>query len=88
MLIVDSFYVSCGVYLFQDLIHGAPVGKPAANKATVTAVYEDIDGSETHFSRVILGSASDYRINGKVNSFMLAQYICVFNQNLTTIPIA
>jgi len=48
------------------LIHGAPVGKPAANKATVTAVYEDTDGSETHFSRVILGSASDYRINGKV----------------------
>jgi hypothetical protein len=53
--------------VLKDLIHGAPVGKPAANKAAVTAVYEDLDGHEIHFSRVILGSASDYRINGKVD---------------------
>jgi len=50
----------------QDLIHGAPIGRPAANRAYVTAVYADDDGTETHFSRVIQGSASDYRINGRV----------------------
>ena len=56
----------------QDLIHGAPIGKPAANRARVTAVYEEEDGSETHFSRIIHGSASDYRINGKVGYY----YVC------------
>lgn len=49
----------------SDLIHGAPVGKPASNRAVVTAVYEDADEAETHFSRVIINSTSDYRINGK-----------------------
>ena len=53
----------------QDLIHGAPIGRPAANRASVTAVYGDDDGTETHFSRVIQGSASDYRINGRVSFF-------------------
>ena len=52
--------------LFQDLIHGAPIGKPAASRAYVTAVYEDENGDETLFTRVIHGSSSEFRINGKV----------------------
>jgi hypothetical protein len=34
----------------------------------VTAVYGDDDGSETNFTRVIHGSTSDYKIDGKVIS--------------------
>ena len=30
-------------------------------------MYADDDETETHFSRVIQGSASDYRINGRVS---------------------
>jgi len=50
----------------QDLIHGAPIGKPAANRASVTAVYVADDGTKIHFSRIIHGSTSDYKIDGKV----------------------
>ncbi|ELT90865.1 hypothetical protein CAPTEDRAFT_228943 [Capitella teleta] len=50
----------------SDLIHGAPIGKPAAHRASVTAVYEEEDGTERHFSRIILGAASEYRINNRV----------------------
>jgi len=50
----------------SDLIHGAPIGQPAANTAYVTAQYADEDDNETEFSRIIHGSASEYRINKKV----------------------
>ena len=36
----------------QELIHGAPIGKPAANTARVTALYIDDNGTEIKFSRV------------------------------------
>ena len=36
----------------QDLIHGAPIGKPVASRAKVTAVYGEEDGTEIHFSRM------------------------------------
>ncbi|XP_078596279.1 structural maintenance of chromosomes protein 1A-like [Branchiostoma floridae x Branchiostoma japonicum] len=51
----------------SDLIHGTPVGKPAGNKASVTAVYAEDDGSEIRFTRVVhaSGSATDYKVNGK-----------------------
>uniref|UniRef100_K1Q630 Structural maintenance of chromosomes protein n=1 Tax=Magallana gigas TaxID=29159 RepID=K1Q630_MAGGI len=53
----------------SDLIHGAPVGKPAANKASVNAVYvNSVNGEETHFTRVIHGSSSDHKVNGKIVS--------------------
>ena len=54
--------------IFQDLIHGAPIGKPAANKAKVTAVYVEENGAEIHFSRIIHGSTSEYHINKRVSS--------------------
>lgn len=41
-----------------------------ANKATVTAVYEDTNGREWRFQRSItLAGASEYRVNGKVVSW-------------------
>jgi structural maintenance of chromosome 1 len=53
--------------LVQDLIHGAPVGKPAASTAHVTAVYAESDSDEEiHFTRSIVGASSEFRINNKV----------------------
>ena len=36
----------------KDLIHGAPIGKPVANRAFVTAVYLADNDEETRFSRM------------------------------------
>jgi structural maintenance of chromosome 1 len=59
----------------KDLIHGAPIGKPVASRAKVTAVYgeeEDEEGEgheeDIHFTRIIVGSGTEYRINGKIVS--------------------
>ncbi|XP_023693155.1 structural maintenance of chromosomes 1A, like [Paramormyrops kingsleyae] len=54
------------VKTLKDLIHGAPVGKPAANRAFVSMVYCEDSGEERTFTRVIIGSSSEYRINSKV----------------------
>lgn len=54
------------VKTLKDLIHGAPVGKPAANRAFVSMVYQQDSGQELTFSRIIIGSSSEYRINNKV----------------------
>lgn len=42
----------------QDLIHGAPIGKPVASRAKVTAVYEDDDEIEILFTRMYVGGVS------------------------------
>uniref|UniRef100_A0A2C9K3R1 Structural maintenance of chromosomes protein n=1 Tax=Biomphalaria glabrata TaxID=6526 RepID=A0A2C9K3R1_BIOGL len=48
-----------------DLIHGAPIGNPASNRATVTAVYgEENSDREMHFQRIINNNSSEYRIDG------------------------
>ncbi|XP_037629949.1 structural maintenance of chromosomes protein 1A [Sebastes umbrosus] len=54
------------VKTLKDLIHGAPVGKPAANRAFVSMVYKEDNGEERSFTRAIIGSSSEYRINSKV----------------------
>ncbi|KAI7789790.1 structural maintenance of chromosomes 1A, like [Triplophysa rosa] len=54
------------VKTLKDLIHGAPVGKPAGNRAFVTMVYQLDSGQDLSFSRIIIGSSSEYRINNKV----------------------
>ncbi|TNN56955.1 Structural maintenance of chromosomes protein 1A [Liparis tanakae] len=54
------------VKTLKDLIHGAPVGKPAANRAFVSMVYQEDNGEERTFTRGIIGSSSEYRINSKV----------------------
>lgn len=43
------------VKTLKDLIHGAPVGKPAANRASVGMVYCEETGDECTFTRVIIG---------------------------------
>ena len=42
------------LFIFQDLIHGAPIGKPVATRAKVTAVYgeEEDEEQEVHFTRM------------------------------------
>merc|ERR1719402_2146594 len=46
-----------------DLIHGASVGKPISNRASVTAVFKLETGEEMKFTRAILGSSADHKIN-------------------------
>ena len=43
------------VKALRDLIHGAPVGKPASNRACVSMVYEQEGGTERTFARLIVG---------------------------------
>ncbi len=45
------------VKTLKDLIHGAPVGKPAANRAFVTMMYQQDNGQELSFSRIIIGTS-------------------------------
>lgn len=48
----------------SELIHGASIGKPNGNHASVTLVYEDTDsGRQTRFCRLVNNSSSDYRID-------------------------
>ena len=48
----------------SELIHGASIGQPVANTASVTLVYQDSEtGKQTRFSRVVQGSSSDYKID-------------------------
>lgn len=47
------------VKTLKDLIHGAPVGKPAANRAFVSMVYQEDNGEERSFTRVIIGKAAE-----------------------------
>jgi len=44
------------VKTLKDLIHGAPVGKPAANRAFVSMVYQQDSGQDLTFSRIIIGT--------------------------------
>uniref|UniRef100_A0A915ATD7 Structural maintenance of chromosomes protein n=4 Tax=Ascarididae TaxID=6250 RepID=A0A915ATD7_PARUN len=50
----------------NDLIHGAPVGKPVANKCHVTMSFEDDEGKMRSFTRSVSGAGSEYRIDSKV----------------------
>ena len=55
---------SLRVKRLADLIHGASINRPVANRASVSAIFvNDIDGSETTFTRSIIGSSSEHRIN-------------------------
>lgn len=48
----------------NELIHGASIGQPVGNLASVTLIYEDTDtGKLIRFSRHVNGSSSDYRID-------------------------
>eukprot|EP00117_Sycon_ciliatum_P043766 scpid25552/ scgid31647/ Structural maintenance of chromosomes protein 1A len=66
--------VSLRVKHVKDLIHGAPIGKPVANRAMVTAVYKQDSGEELLFTRTIVASSNstEYRLNKKQVTY--AQY--------------
>lgn len=56
----------------SDLIHGAPIGKPVSNRCHVSMLYvEETDEGEevTIFTRSVIGSSSEYRIDNKVLHF-------------------
>ncbi|KAJ7391317.1 Structural maintenance of chromosomes protein 1B, partial [Desmophyllum pertusum] len=57
---------SLRVRTVKDLIHGAPIGKPVASTGMVTAVYAEEDGTEIKFTRKIVGSGTEYRIDNKI----------------------
>nr|QIC49988.1 structural maintenance of chromosomes protein 1 [Actinia equina] len=57
---------SLRVKTVKDLIHGAPVGRPVGLTAKVTAVYAEENGTEIRFTRKIVGSGTEYRIDDKV----------------------
>jgi hypothetical protein len=90
-------FTAVAIYV-QDLIHGAPIGQPAANRASVTAIYVDQETeTETNFTRIIHGSSSDHKIDGKVRgdnftqAFVLLPVIfvkklCCRKSNLFVIP--
>ncbi|XP_028405600.1 structural maintenance of chromosomes protein 1A-like [Dendronephthya gigantea] len=57
---------SLRVRTVKDLIHGAPINKPVSSTASVKAVYCENDGSEISFTRRIIGSGTEYRIDKNV----------------------
>merc|ERR1719367_655551 len=59
---------SLRVRKLADLIHGASVGRPVANRASVSAIFTLDDGTEKKFTRSIIGSSAEHRINAEVVS--------------------
>merc|ERR1719414_1290845 len=59
---------SLRVKRLSDLIHGASIGRPVANRASVTAIFTLEDGTEKKFTRSIIGSSSDHKIDGEAVS--------------------
>merc|ERR1719362_2561780 len=59
---------SLRVRKLADLIHGASIGRAVANRASVSAIFSLEDGEEKTFTRSIIGSSAEHRINGDVVS--------------------
>merc|ERR1719278_485478 len=59
---------SLRVRKLADLIHGASIGRAVANRASVSAIFSLEDGDEKTFTRSIIGSSAEHRINGDVVS--------------------
>ncbi|XP_059191637.1 structural maintenance of chromosomes protein 1B [Centropristis striata] len=55
---------SLRVKQLRDLIHGAHIGRPVEDTASVTLRYCNDEDRETVFCRSIVGDSSEYRING------------------------
>jgi structural maintenance of chromosome 1 len=57
----------------QELIHGAPINKPVGNRASVSLIFVTIktdrhgerNEHEKRFQRLIVGNASEYRVDGR-----------------------
>ncbi len=59
---------SLRVKRLADLIHGASINRPVSNRASVSALFLLEDGEEKKFTRSIIGSSAEHRINGDVVS--------------------
>merc|ERR1719210_3041553 len=59
---------SLRVRRLADLIHGASIGRAVSNRASVSAIFALEDGGEKTFTRSIIGSYAEHRINGEVVS--------------------
>merc|ERR1712018_921875 len=59
---------SLRVRKLADLIHGASIGRAVSNRASVSAIFSLEDNEEKTFTRSIIGSSAEHRINGDVVS--------------------
>merc|ERR1712062_477358 len=59
---------SLRVKRLSDLIHGASINRAVSNRASVSAIFVREDGSEQTFTRSIIGSSAEHRINNEVVS--------------------
>ena len=64
---------SLRVRKLSELIHGAPINKPVSNRASVSLIFVSIktgrhgdrNEHEKRFQRLIVGNASEYRVDGR-----------------------
>lgn len=63
----------------DELIHGASIGKPASNTASVSAVFtrinDDNHNKDVTFTRVIRGAGSEYLVNDNVRFYVI--FTCI-----------
>merc|ERR1719225_774111 len=59
---------SLRVRKLADLIHGASIGRAVSNRASVSAIFSLENDEEKTFTRSIIGSSAEHRINGDVVS--------------------
>merc|ERR1712018_624927 len=59
---------SLRVRKLADLIHGASIGRPVANRASVSAIFVSEDQQEQTFTRSIIGSSAQNLINNETVS--------------------
>merc|ERR1719225_910856 len=59
---------SLRVRKLADLIHGASIGRAVSNRASVSAIFSLEDNEEKTFTRSIIGSSAEHRINAEVVS--------------------
>ena len=64
------------VLAHQDLIYGANSGHASSDRASVTAVFQS-DEREIKFTRNIIKSSSEYRIDGKVSEWFGKLVVCI-----------
>lgn len=73
VLLVLSVSPTISFHCSQELIHGAPINKPVGNRASVSLVFVPIKSAgddeendrEKRFQRLIIGNASEYRVDGR-----------------------
>merc|ERR1739844_626676 len=59
---------SLRVKRLSDLIHGASINRAVSNRASVSAIFSMEDSTEKTFTRSIIGSSAEHRINNEVIS--------------------